>query len=630
MIKETVWPWLLGKVPRGFWDDLIRQRQFMDWFMGQKRMRSLNDWYRISQTEIREYGGGGLINKYSNNSKFSRVELKEKVSADDNVRAKAFIKVYGDALQKALVTLYPQHSWKPWLFPRFFHSGFWYEEWYGNHLPLPPHRRTSETQKKDRFLRIIPSYCTMNLEKVKAYAELLQEELGLYKSSHWYGLKSWELNLYGGETFVEDHQGSLARALSTLLRSLESSHESLMPWQVSQRLPIGFWEDVENRNAFFDWLSKDLQVEHEMDWYRVLRGDCLTERGGAGLLARYGGTFEGLLKGIRPLERWYTWHFGFRKESACRAFLVWLAEEQLKLQDWRQLSRSQIIAWGGGSLLRKFRGSRTIAFQRLFPDQCFIRSFRWNSMEFRQRFLRHLENLLFLRPVRSLAETTSALTTTTRSGLKTERRSPTTDLSLWYSVTARQIRRWQGIGLVRYLGGDMYRFLSACYPHYHWDRERLLSARKDNKSLSKAQHYLYHHVGHLFPHATIHTNYRHPRLHFAGSQRTMELDLYLPELALCFEYHGEQHYQWRFHNGSLIPLLKKEDEEKRKASVLCGLTMITIPFWWDGCQDSLIATIRISRNDLLSEFDAVISTRKAIPLSLDPLSGHLSELGILE
>lgn len=87
------------------------------------------------------------------------------------------------------------------------------------------------------------------------------------------------------------------------------------------------------------------------------------------------------------------------------------------------------------------------------------------------------------------------------------------------------------------------------------------------------------------------------------SQRRMELDVYIPEKRLAFEYHGEQHYYDIYALGNAWSQ-RERDSEKRRACSEKGITLIEIPFWWDRDKSSLVATIHERRADLIGETGA--------------------------
>ena len=69
------------------------------------------------------------------------------------------------------------------------------------------------------------------------------------------------------------------------------------------------------------------------------------------------------------------------------------------------------------------------------------------------------------------------------------------------------------------------------------------------------------------------------KLIFEQSKRPMEFDVFIPELSLAFEYHGEQHYGMHYlygdHEG-----VKHRDQIKRDVCASKGITLIEVPFWW--------------------------------------------------
>jgi len=69
----------------------------------------------------------------------------------------------------------------------------------------------------------------------------------------------------------------------------------------------------------------------------------------------------------------------------------------------------------------------------------------------------------------------------------------------------------------------------------------------------------------------------------------MELDIFLPELALAFEYQGEGHYKpvsvWGNEEG--LKVVQALDEQKRRACMAGKITLIEVPYWWDRSEAEL-------------------------------------------
>ena len=78
----------------------------------------------------------------------------------------------------------------------------------------------------------------------------------------------------------------------------------------------------------------------------------------------------------------------------------------------------------------------------------------------------------------------------------------------------------------------------------------------------------------------------------------MELDIFIPQLRLAFEYQGEHHYYDIYALGNKWSQ-KERDGEKRAACMERGITLVEIPYWWDRDKSSLMATIHGKRPDLL-------------------------------
>lgn len=99
----------------------------------------------------------------------------------------------------------------------------------------------------------------------------------------------------------------------------------------------------------------------------------------------------------------------------------------------------------------------------------------------------------------------------------------------------------------------------------------------------------------LFDSYQIKTNVRDLGV-IGDSGKALEVDAYLPEMKLAFEYQDPHHYfHSNYGNYSLTEYLyryprteiiehqryQKRDEVKQKQLEQKGITLIQVPFWWD-------------------------------------------------
>ena len=111
----------------------------------------------------------------------------------------------------------------------------------------------------------------------------------------------------------------------------------------------------------------------------------------------------------------------------------------------------------------------------------------------------------------------------------------------------------------------------------------------------------------------------------------MELDVYIEDLKLAFEYQGEQHYKPIYCTGRNFEQQQRRDAEKHKACkqvlgitwqrliLQNNITLIEVPYWWDRDSDSLAATIHEVRSELISA-----------PPAAEPITLHCpTDIGVM-
>ena len=77
--------WDFDNVSRGFWNDVNKQRDFMNWLFVKLDLKNMNDWYSVTVNQIRNNNGASLIDKYK-------------------------------SVYDLLKNIYPDYDWKWWLF----------------------------------------------------------------------------------------------------------------------------------------------------------------------------------------------------------------------------------------------------------------------------------------------------------------------------------------------------------------------------------------------------------------------------------------------------------------------------------------------------------------------------------
>jgi hypothetical protein len=88
-------PWKFTRVQTSFWDDPKVRRRFFDWLGKQLNILKMEDWYPVKATQIRDFGGAGLL-----------------------------ASVFGDSVAPAVMSVFPEHSWQFWRFQKV-PKGMW-------------------------------------------------------------------------------------------------------------------------------------------------------------------------------------------------------------------------------------------------------------------------------------------------------------------------------------------------------------------------------------------------------------------------------------------------------------------------------------------------------------------------
>jgi hypothetical protein len=258
------------------------------------------------------------------------------------------------------------------------------------------------------------------------------QELGYKKLEDFYNISLEDLEKYGAKDIVEKlFDGSLTKTL----QSLYPNHK-WYSWKFEQKVYSGFWDQTENQKEFMDWLGKEMGINKKEEWLKLSKKD-FEEKGGTGLLYKYGGSIYRLIQAVYPDKQ---------KE---RQFVDWLGKELgfKQMDDWYKLTVKDIKENGGARLLHKYQQSPSKFVQSLFSDYKWLpwkfdssqtEGF-WNQQKNQKQFMNWLGNEL---------------------GFK--------QMDDWYQITGKIIEENGGVGLLQKYNNSLIEVIESIYPNYKW------------------------------------------------------------------------------------------------------------------------------------------------------------------
>lgn len=271
-------------------------------------MNSLEDFYKISKDDIKNYGGTIMLTK-----------------------------VYGGSILQALQDAYPDHKWLPWRFSVGLPNKFWdnkqnqrefmdwlgftlgytqLEDWYsittkeldqngGNYLlqkfndsPCDLVQSTfPEHNWKIWMFDRVPNGFWKNKESQRIFMNWLGKHLGYTVMDDWYNIDARTIEKYSSKHLTECYNASP----SEMLKSIYPEHYWVI-WKF-KNAPKGFWFNEKNIKQFMEYVAQRLQFTTMEDWYN-LSVKNVNVLGGSGLMRNLGGSTYLLLKLVYPDHKW--------------------------------------------------------------------------------------------------------------------------------------------------------------------------------------------------------------------------------------------------------------------------------------------------------------------------------------
>jgi hypothetical protein len=436
----------------------------------------------------------------------------------------------------------------------------------GNHYAGSPRKAICDIYsdydwKPWKFVHSPPNFWK-NDENCREYLAWLGNELGFNDFDDWYQLDQRTLQANYGAGMHRRFNGSPLQ----IMRYFYPENDWL-EFRFSMA-PKGYWDSHENLLRYMEWLGSVLGIEEMEDWYKITRNDFVNNHGNAPL-TYYKGSPSAVIDAAFPEYDWHPWRFTmsplntWNNREVFVRYMDWIGNklEYTKPEDWYSV-QGKDFEYGQGMLLH-YGGSPSKAVMDYILDYDWkewlfekARSNFWRDSDNQIKYLDWLGDLLgFTKP------------------------------EDWYNVSQADFIRNHGIGIQVHTGSVFHAVMSA-YPEFNWEVEKFYPDKKSQQRLFKI-------VKEIYPSETIHFDFKHHDLRFESSNRPMELDIWIPNLSLAFEYQGIQHYApfWDGRNEGTnreLDEVKRRDEEKRIACKKAGIKLIEIPYTWNASKEYVV------------------------------------------
>ena len=539
---------------KNYFQSINNQKLFMDYLFKELNLKSIDDWLKISKQTFHDY------------------------------KAEKLLKLYSGNVNSLLYSIYPNHQWN-----------------------------FDNIQLTHRFFQ--------KIENQRYFTHYLYKKLELTSLDDWKNITKSEIKTHGGKYLLTIYNNNKKR----LLRAMYPNHK----W----KFMIDFnFKTLESRRKFMDVLYKKLKLQSLNDWARVTRKLMSLYSATVLLTYHYKNDMKLLLEAIYPNYPWkisdfilnQSEHFKTLKNQQSFLENIFYQLNYNNLDDFMSLSRKKILDYGGQSLLVYHYGNnlkkllstifpnypwdfdkinyyRQIENQRKIMQRVYekhnlnslddflkianskVKIIQWKPLlkHYKNDFQKLLETLypdhpwefnrLKFKPNRHYSKTFEF----NSKKLKfIQKKYNIREIKDWYRLTVRCEEVY------------IARALKVVYPNVKWERENFRTRGK--KSIQRS---VFGMLLNRYSSMLLLENYRHPFLLSPETSHLLEIDIFIPALNLGIEYQGEQHYDDIPFAFSQIEVYKTNDEAKKILLQNLDIRLVSIPFWWDKSEISLLSSI---------------------------------------
>jgi hypothetical protein len=249
-------------------------------------------------------------------------------------------------------------------------------------------------------------------------------------------------------------QNELAKAKITHKNKIIEIN-SIEDYSKYEKLPNGYWDDLENAKKFMNLLKIKLNYITDDDWYN-LDLESIQKNGGSGLSGKFKDSPQKILKFIYPTLNLLPWLFRTRVGQNFWQDIInrkdcfeWLVKKlnYNNPDDYYKLKQQVFIDNRVGKLVGYYQDSTLNLLKDLFPHIIWLpwkfeqvsKSFDWLNKDNAKLWLEWFA-----------------------------KEHNYTIMEDWYKITQNEIKKYDGAGLLWHYNGSHLSMLSDNYPEYTW------------------------------------------------------------------------------------------------------------------------------------------------------------------
>jgi len=367
------------------------------------------------------------------------------------------------------------------------------------------------------------------------FLSYLSTKLKLYIPLDMVRIKSYQFRHYGGAGLLFHHYKN---SVSSFLRT--QFPELFWPLWLFPSPPKNWHKEEMMESKYFQWLGTKLKYEKEEDWYS-LTPSLLVKYNGKSIFKKYKYEVIRFVQTHLPHHSFTPWRFskpfGFWKnEKTHKLFLSWVEEEIISIpQDWFKMTRKKLEELGGHASLKHFNTSTTSLITSQYPEFSFK---AWRFPRLSSHFLSCKKSK---KELREYIQSSTVV------------------------VRKKDLRKMKGTKVLSPSPSKL------SFPHKSQEAFTQLLKR-------------------CFPSTQVNSE--------VVEKGVGVIDITLPEMAICVEYQGEQHYSDVTRLFPEHKVLVERDKRKRELCGRRGYSLFEVGFWWEEQEEKVKKEMCIVRPDL--------------------------------